>query len=386
MTPNAPTAPHDGAPIGISPFPDTPAPSLAPPQNVSFFVDDLPDSASPSEQHAWLESHGFVPDDSMLSYSHSLTSCPTCDSSGHVLFGRWGEDSAAPSYFCQKLQKHLDWTPSAVALPAPESAGALPTEEEAATPPPEGPATWTAVTSIAELKALPRWIGVKNKKPLQYRPNSDPTKPLKGSTFSHRGKDDSKCGGFVDDISAQSFVRHGGVCLDHVSVSEQWDAKESRFRRMKRITPELQSMGWGTYAKWETLLEGKSGGYGISYCCTYNDAPKIIVVDIDFPKAKKGEELDPVVVEAADATRDAITQRLSALGCPTCRSRFHQGPEGCVHGVRPSLLPKQAPDMAAPDRCQCRAEPSWVCQTRHAVHAGRRPARVGPRSRGRPAD
>ena len=242
----------DGVPISISPLPDTPAPSPAP-QRVSFFVDDLPDnplgpgecivwfegeyvdlydwpefrtddpddptphfdddlpdSATYSEQHEWLESNGFEADDSLSSYSHSITPCPHCESGGHALFGRWGVDSAAPSYFCQKLQKHLDWTPLAVALPAPESAGALPTEEEATAPPPEGPARWTEISSIAELRALSRWIGVKAKKPLRFRPNNDHTKPLKGSTFSHPTAEHSKCGGFVDGISAESFVRNGG--------------------------------------------------------------------------------------------------------------------------------------------------------------------------------
>ena len=300
----------------------TPAPVDVPPLH---FLDDLPDSTSSSEQHRWLESHGFELDDSMHAYSHSITPCPACDSSGHALFGRWPEDSATPAFWCQKSGPRPDWTPTADAPPAPEIAGGLPMEEDA-DPPPAGTASCTKVSSIEELKTLPRWIGVKGKRPLRYRPNNDPTKPLKGSTFSHPTAEHSKCGGFVDGISAESFVRNGGTCLNHVSISDQWNRKESRFQRMKRTTPEFQSMGWAAYGVWESFLEQKSGGYEISYCPAYNDAPKIVVIDIDYPKSKKpGEELEPAVVEAADAARDLITERLTTLGCPTCPSVSGKG-------------------------------------------------------------
>ena len=137
------------APTGVTAYPsflpdDLPNPPLAAPP--SHFLSDLPDSASPSEQHAWLESHGFVPDNSMHSYTHTRNPCPVCNSDGHVLFARWEEDSAAPSYFCQKLQKRTEWSPAADALPVPEMAVGLPVEEDA-DPPPAGTASWTEVTS-----------------------------------------------------------------------------------------------------------------------------------------------------------------------------------------------------------------------------------------------
>ena len=308
--------------LGIEDFPHL---FDAPGGHSPNFLDDLPDSTSFSEQHLWLESHGFEPDNSMVSYSHALNPCPVCNSDGHVLYGRWDEDSTSPSYFCQKTRKRPDWSPAADAPPDPEIAENSPMEEDA-DPPPAGTASWTKVTSIEELKGLRRWIGVKAKKPLRYRPNNDPGKPLKGSTFSHRKAEGAKCGGFEGGIDAESFVRNGGMCLDHVSVSQMWDQKESRFRRMPRTTPRFESMGWAPYAQWEAFLEAKSGDFGISYCCTYNDAPNIVVVDIDYPKPKKqGEELDPVVAEAADSARDSFTTQLTAMGCPTCPSASSKG-------------------------------------------------------------
>ena len=309
------------APLTAPQLTSEPAPVCESPPH---FLDDLPDSTPSSEQHLWLESHGFHTDDSMGVYTHSLTPCPVCASDGHALFARWGEDSAAPTYFCQKLRKRTEWSPAADAPPAPEVAGGLPVEDDA-DPPDESAAAWVEVASIEELKALPRWIAVRNKKPLTYHPNNDPGLPLKASTFSHKETADSKCGGFVDGITAKDFVRHGGTCLDHISVSRKWDAKEARFRRQKTVTPHFQSVGWRKYADWQSTLEGQDSTYGISYATGYADAPAVVILDLDYPKPPKGEELDPLKAEGADLARDTFTQTLESIGCPVADSASGKG-------------------------------------------------------------
>ena len=173
------------------------------------------------------------------------------------------------------------------------------------------------MSSIAELKELPRFIGVRNKKPLVYTPNNDRSL-LKGSTFSHKPAEDSKCGGFEDDIDAETFVRKGGVCVDHVSIRKVWDSKERRFRQTTVTTPRYMSVGWHRYAEWETSLEGKSSAYGISYACGYLDAPAIVVIDVDYPK--KGAD-----AAEADRTRDMLIESLSSMGAPTCESGSGKG-------------------------------------------------------------
>ena len=282
-------------------------------------VDDLPAADTPTEQHAWLERHGFTPDIGMTTYTHS-TPCPFCDSSTHLLFASWHVGYAAASYYCQKQQRRVDWEPSADADPRPDPAGAAPEddpdEDDAA---PAAESNWTRVTSIGELKTLPRWIGTKNKKPLTYRPTSG-TSTLKGSTFSHKPADLARCGAFEAGIDAETFVRRGGICVDHRSMRVLWDQKENRQRRQPHVEPRFESMGWADYATWQNFLAGRGGDYGISYASSYSDAPNIVVLDLDYPKPDKVED-----TADATATRDAITERFTALGMPTCASASGEG-------------------------------------------------------------
>ena len=237
-------------------------------------ADEQPPPSTGDFRHRWLESQDFERDDSMSSYTHSRSPCPVCNSDGHALFARWGEGYSAPDYFDQRTKKKPSWTPPGAAPPSDATDDTPPQEEEDFDPPPEGEPRWVRVSSIAELKLLPRFIGVRNKKPLMYRPNNDSTQPLKASTFSHKGAEDAKCRGFEGGIDAEGFVRKGGICIDHVSVRKEWDAKERRFRQKTVTTSRYVSMGWTTYAGWETFLEGKSGAYGISYALRLPGRPR----------------------------------------------------------------------------------------------------------------
>ena len=284
-----------------------------PPSTADLLLTDEPLAA----RHRWLESQGFERDDSMSSYSHSIIPCPVCNSDGHALFARWGEGYSVPSYLDQKTLEKPSWAPTTPgAVPPSDATDDTPQEEDDFDSPPEGEPRWLRVSSIAELKELPRFIGVRNKKPLVYTPNNDRSL-LKGSTFSHKPAEDSKCGGFEDDIDAETFVRKGGVCVDHVSIRKVWDSKERRFRQTTVTTPRYMSVGWHRYAEWETSLEGKSSAYGISYACGYLDAPAIVVVDVDYPKAGDAAE--------ADRTRDMLIESLSSMGAPTCESGSGKG-------------------------------------------------------------
>ena len=280
--------------------------------------DLLPTDEPLAARHRWLESQGFERDDSMSSYSHSRSPCPVCKSDGHALFARWGEGYLAPDYFDQKTKRKPSWTPPGAVPPSDAPDDAPPQEEEDFAPPPEGEPRWVRVGSIAELKQLPRFIGVRNKKPLVYRPYNDPSQPLKASTFSHKPAEDSKCGGFEGGIDAEVFVRAGGVCIDHVSTRKLWDSKERRSRQTPVTTPKYLSMGWHSYYEWETFLEGKSGAYGVSYACGYLDAPAIVVIDLDYPK----KDTDSA---EADRTRDRFIESLSSTGAPSCESGSGRG-------------------------------------------------------------
>ena len=298
------------APVGVSPL---------------HFLNDHPYSPSSSEQHQLLESHGFERDDSTRSFTHSITPCPIHHSSGHVLFARWGEGMVYPELFDQKTSLKVDYS-EVFQQSDLKLGGDLPTdaqdEPNADDSGPNTPSAWTRVSSIAELKELPRFIVVKDKRPWAS-PNEDRTE-LMASTFSHKGEEDSKCGGFEDDIDAETFVRTGGVCLHHVSVSRRWDSQEKRYRRVSRTTPRYRSGGWFTHTEWQQTLP-TDGDLAISYACGYSDAPAVVIVDLDFPKAPKGETLDTAKAEAADIARDTIAQRLSDLGCPTAPSASGKG-------------------------------------------------------------
>ena len=279
-------------------------------------ISDRPDHDA-TELDAWLESNGFTRDSSMNSYTHSRP-CPVCDSSTHLLFAAWGAGYAVASYYCQKQRRRVDWEPPTDGAPRPDPAGAAPEddpdEDDAA---PAAEPNWTRVSSIHELKQLPRWIGTRNKRPLTYRPTSG-TSTLKGSTFSHKLADTSRCGGFEAGIDAETFVRRGGICVDHRSMRVLWDQKENRQRRQPHVEPRFESMGWADYATWENFLAGRGGDYGVSYASAYSDAPNVVVLDLDFPKQTD----DPTT---AAAIRDALTERLAALGMPLCPSASGEG-------------------------------------------------------------
>ena len=144
------------------------------------------------------------------------------------------------------------------------------------------------------------------------------------STFSHKGKDDSKCGGFEDDIDAETFVRSGGVCIDHISVSRRWDSREKRYRRIPLTTPRYRSSGWFSHTTWQEALP-TDRDLAISYATGYSDAPAVVTLDLDYPKAPAGETLDPLKAEWADLTRDKITQKLSDWRCPVAPSASGKG-------------------------------------------------------------
>ena len=223
---DAPLAPgdciiwHQGEYIDLFDWPEHAVGDEQPPPSTGdLLLTDEPLAA----RHRWLESQGFERDDSMRSYTHSLTPCPVCNSDGHALFARWGEGYSVPSYLDQKTLEKPSWAPTTPgAVPPSDATDDTPQEEDDFDSPPEGEPRWLRVSSIAELKELPRFIGVRNKKPLVYTPNNDRSL-LKGSTFSHKPAEDSKCGGFEDGIDAESFVREGGVCVDHVSIRKAWE-------------------------------------------------------------------------------------------------------------------------------------------------------------------
>ena len=129
------------------------------------------------------------------------------------------------------------------------------------------------------------------------------------------------------------------MCVDHVSVRKLWDAKERRFRQKTVTTSRYVSMGWTTYAGWETFLEGKSGAYGISYACGYLDAPAIVVVDVDYPK-KAGDAAE------ADRARDMFIESLSSMGAPTCESASGKGRRAAFSVANPDHYEREALDLA----------------------------------------
>ena len=311
LIPDAPDAPPNPEP--------PPAPDSAKSTDSHTHHDGDPDN--PTTKELWLETIGFTRDSSMNLYTHSAP-CPFCDSSNHLMFARWGANYSAASYFCQKQRRRVDWEPAAD-VPRPDPADAATEDDPDDDPDGDEPQTaeahWTRVSSIQELKALPRWIGTKFKKPLTYKPRNS-TSTLKGSTFSHQPSHIAKCTGFEDGLDAETFVRQGGICVDHHSVRTVWDSKENRRRRHEYVEPRYESMGWNTYAAWSAYLEGRAGDYGISYCSAYSDAPNIVVLDLDYPKPDKVED-----TADATATRDTITERLTALGMPTCPSGSGEG-------------------------------------------------------------
>ena len=207
-----------------------------PPSTADLLLTDEPLAA----RHRWLESLGFELDDSMSAYTHSMTPCPVCSSEGHALFavGARGIQSRTTSTKSPR-ETLLDPSRCGPRRQMPRTTR-RPRRRKTSIHRPEGEPRWVRVGSIAELKLLPRFIGVRNKKPLTFTDRfNDPSQPLKASTFSHKEAEDSKCGGFEGGIDAEGFVREGGVCIDHVSTRRVWDAKERRSRQTTVTTPQI---------------------------------------------------------------------------------------------------------------------------------------------------
>ena len=167
-----------------------------------------------------LIDHGFRPDPSLDGYSHSLRPCPYCpDASNHALFAVWGDEFPTPRFWCQSLKQVVEYELISIR---------------------------PIVGSIADLKAQRRWIPVSGKRPATNAQGQT-------ATFSHPGPDKSKCGGFEGGITAEQFVREGGVCLNHC-------------RPRNESIPRYASAGWFTYQE----LAGKGGQPDqISYCPNY---------------------------------------------------------------------------------------------------------------------
>ena len=235
--------------------------------HVSFWVDDLEDEllGFPDPQQR-LADAGFERTGSMDSYPWEAQPCPRCPSADtHSLFA--SDDGRF--YYCQKLQTRVD----DYQLPGRDS---------------------PAADSMAGLRELRRWIPLHSKKPSGTFPGK--TVPLGWGLSSHPEGTRSKCGGFLNGISAEEFVRNGGVCRNHPV-------------KKKDIIPYYTSVGWHTYAQLEAM---GFGGGEIAYCCTYPDAPRVVVIDLDCDKAHDKEQ--------AGAARDGLIARLEALGCPTGQS------------------------------------------------------------------
>ncbi len=156
------------------------------------------------------------------------------------------------------------------------------------------------VQSIDGLKELRRWIPVRGTTPARIRVTDSNGGVREGtSTFSHPDGANNQCGEFVGRISAESFVREGGVCLSHVS------------RKGGTPVPRYETLGWFTH----TELESREA----SLCFTYGDCPPVVVVQIECPTGA-------VPVAGMDTewptVRNDLTTFLTALRCPVGRAVY----------------------------------------------------------------
>ena len=235
---------------------------------ISFWIDDLEDELLdfPDPQQR-LADAGFERTGSMDSYPWEAQPCPRCPGADtHSLFA--ADDGRF--FYCQKLQSRV----SDYQLPGRDT---------------------PAADSMAGLRQLRRWIPLRSKKPSGTFPGK--AAPLGWGLSSHAEGSRSKCGGFLDGISAETFVRNGGVCRKH------------HIDNKKEPIPYYTSFGWHTSVELEAM------GFGddeIAYCCNYADAPRVVIVDLDLDKATDKER--------AVAARDVLLARLEAVGCPTGQS------------------------------------------------------------------
>ena len=150
------------------------------------------------------------------------------------------------------------------------------------------------VNIIADLGRLKRWIPVDKKLAgtADFLINGRSGR----SVFSHPNP--SKCGGFENGISAEQFVREGGVCLDH------------RLSKSGRTVERQESIGWFTRDEL-SARENRA----VSFCFGFSDCPPLVIADISMPASKDVEELARQQAEALPH-RDAAVDWLRAMGCP----------------------------------------------------------------------
>ena len=231
-----------------------------------------------AKQTAQLTAWGFLQTDAMAQFPWQQTPCRHCPgAASHSLFAVWTDGYDSPRFWCQKLAQEVDyqWEPTRQ-------------------PKRDRP----IVNSMADVRELRRWIGVKGKGPAMHVDKA--TGRTEFFTFSH--PDPSKCGRFEQaDQTPESYVRDGGVCLGHKTSGK--DGKPT-------TKPRHPTLGWGTYQQVRELgFEANQ----ISLCFRYSDSPAVVLLDLDLPI--EGEAL-----EAARPTRDSLMQALAALGCPTAPS------------------------------------------------------------------
>ena len=231
-----------------------------------------------AEQIAKLSVLGFTNTGAMESYPYQLSPCAHCaGASTHSLFARWGDGFDSPRFWCQKLSQEVlyQW-------------------ETPDQPQRERP----AVSSMADVRELRRWIGVKGKGPAKYVDKE--TGRTTWFTFSH--PDPSKCERFEQpDQTPEDYVRNGGACLGHKTSGKDGKPKTQ---------PRHPVLGWGSY--WQIKDMGFQESE-ISLCFRYPDSPPLLILDLDLPKE------DPAL-EAARPQRDSLIEALQALGCPTSAS------------------------------------------------------------------
>ena len=161
------------------------------------------------------------------------------------------------------------------------------------------PAPPPTVTSVADLRALRRWIPLDRRLAGTCDFHVD---GLVGRAVASHPTDKSRCGGFEGGISAEAFVREGGVCLSHY------------IRKNGNSVPAYQSIGW--FAR--DQLQGRPD-HGVGFCLAYDDCPPVAIIAIDMPRDKDAERQGSLQAEA-EPHRDALLGWLQQRGCPTSQS------------------------------------------------------------------
>ena len=224
-----------------------------------------------AKQTAQLTALGFLQTDAMAQFPWQQTPCRHCPgAASHSLFAQWGDGFAKPRFWCQKAAGEVayEWQPQR-----------------------DRP----VVRSMADVRALPRWMATAGKRPAKHVSKAGVTQFF---TFSH--PDPSKCGRFESpDTTPESFVRLGGACISHVTTKGE----------TKKRHPTI---GWGSY---QAVRELGFPENEISLCFAFDDCPPMVLVDLDMPENLAGE-----AAIHATAAREQLMASLEALGCPTAPS------------------------------------------------------------------